>query len=287
MKYRGSKMLFLMLLGLALTAAGVPAAEEKGFVISTGEASLENTTPEDARREALNRARAAAIEEACGIRLQAETFVKDMKLMADFVHAVSYGNIVSEEILKWEVDTIQKSQRAPPALAYRVTLKARVIKEKGDPDPAYAVKARLNKTVYQSGDEMVITIAATKPSYITVLNFSADDRVILLFPNMIRRDNHIEANREYQIPTAQERDGVLKFRVSNLPGHSRDAEFIKVIATRTPVNLLDQLSLKGQFGIADTVSMAFTELARFIASVPIRDRAEDTVSYQIFSRGGR
>ncbi len=123
MKYRGSKMLFLMLLGLALTAAGVPAAERNGFVISTGEASLENTTPEDARREALNRARAAAIEEACGIRLQAETFVKDMKLMADFVHAVSYGNIVSEEILKWEVDTIQKSQRAPPALAYRVTLK--------------------------------------------------------------------------------------------------------------------------------------------------------------------
>jgi hypothetical protein len=283
MKHLETKI-FILLLGLVLFAAGAPAVQQEGFIISTGEASLENTTPEDARREALNRARTAAIEEACGVRLQAETFVKDMKLMSDFVHAVSYGHIVSEEVLKWDVETIQKSKNDLPSLAYRVTLKSKVVKEKSDPDPGYAVKVRLNKPAFAAGDEMVITVAATKPSYITVLNFSADDRVILLFPNGIRRDNYIEANREYQIPSAQERDGVMKFQVSNLPGHKKDVELIKVIATRTPINLLDQLSLKGQFGIADTVSMAFTELARFIAAVPVRDRAEDTVSYQILAK---
>ena len=47
--------------------------------------------------------------------------------------------------------------------------------------------------------------------------------------------------------------------------------------------LLDGLLIQGQNGVMDTVKFAVTEIARMISSIPVRDRAEATVSYQIVS----
>ena len=269
----------LLVVCFALESIGL----EKIVVTATGEAPLANCTPEEAQKDALQRARLSAVEKACGVKLQAESFVRDFDLLGDFIHAISYGHIISEEITSWKVEVEQKNPRTPPTLSCLVTIKASVLQEKGNPDPSYQAKVRLNKKVYQSGDEMIITVNVTKPSYITVLNFTSNDRVILLFPNQIRRDNRMDAGREYQIPSAADREGVLRLQVSTLPEHKKDTEFIKVIATSKPINLLQGLSLKGQYGVMDTVSLAVTELARLIAAIPVQDRAEDTAAYQIVS----
>ena len=259
------------------------AATESKLVTSTGEATLANITPEEAQKLALKRARLNAIEKVCVIKLQAETFVRNLEVEADFIHSVSYGHIVSEEILRWDVDVDQGSLIHPPAITYKVSIKTEVLKEKGEPDPFYQVNVRLNKKVFHSGDEMIIYVNTSKPSYLTVLNFAADGSVILLFPNQINRNNHIDAKKEFQIPSPADRDDVLKLQVSTLPGHKRDTELIKVIATREPIGLLDGLLIRGQYGVMDTVKFAVTEIARMISSIPVRDRAEATVSYQIVS----
>ena len=259
------------------------AATESKLVTSTGEATLANITPEEAQKLALKRARLNAIEKVCVIKLQAETFVRNLEVEADFIHSVSYGHIVSEEILRWDVDVDQESLIHPPAITYKVSIKTEVLKEKGEPDPFYQVNVRLNKKVFHSGDEMIIYVNTSKPSYLTVLNFAADGSVILLFPNQINRNNHIDAKKEFQIPSPADRDDVLKLQVSTLPGHKRDTELIKVIATREPIGLLDGLLIRGQYGVMDTVKFAVTEIARMISSIPVRDRAEATVSYQIVS----
>jgi hypothetical protein len=273
--------LFVVLVILTSAVQGWTA--EKVVVTATGEASLSNVTPEEAQKAALQKARLSAVETACGVKLQAESFVRDFDLRGDFIHAISYGHIISEEVTSWKVEVEQKNPRTPPTMTCLVTIKASILQEKGNPDSSYQAKVRLNKTVYQSGDEMIITVNVTKPSYITVLNFTADDRVILLFPNQIRRDNRMDAGREYQIPSAADREGVLRLQVSTLPGHKRDTEFIKVIATSKPVNLLEGISLKGQYGVMDTVSLAVTEIAKLISAIPVQDRAEDTSAYQIVS----
>ena len=262
---------------------GEVAAVESRPVTSTGEATLANITPEEAQELALKRARLNAIEKVCVIKLQAETFVRNLEVEADFIHSVSYGHIVSEEILRWDVDVDQESLIRPPTITYRVSIKTEVLKEKSEPDPFYQVNVRLNKMVFECGDEMIIYVNTSKPSYLTVLNFSADGSVILLFPNQIRRNSHIEAVKEFQIPSPADRDDVLKLQVSTLPGHKRDTELIKVIATREPIGLLDGLLIRGQYGVMDTVKFAVTEIARMISSIPVRDRAEATVSYQIVS----
>lgn len=273
------KVFFIFLLVFTFTE-GVSASNAK-VVTATGVAAIANLTSGEAQTLALKRARQNAIEKVCGVSVQAETLIHNNMLAADFIHAVSYGRIIDEEILSWNVDVNRESKKRPPQIAYRVTIKAQVKPEKGKPDPYYQVSVRLNNKVYLSGDEMVIRVKVTKPSYISVLNFAADGSVILLYPNRLRRNNFVKAFKQYQIPSKTDRNDVLKLQVSTLPGHKKDTEFIKVIATRQPINLLDSLLTQGQYGVMDTVNFAAVEIARLISAIPLKDRAEQTVFYEI------
>jgi len=271
------------ILFLLFTLSDEVSALDGKSVTATGVAAIANLTPEEAQNLALKRARQNAIEEVCGVSVQAETLIHNNMLAADFIHSVSYGRIISEEILRWDVDVAPESKRRPPSVAYRVSIKARVKPEKGKPDPYYQVNVKLNKKVYHSGDEMIIRVKATKPSYISVLNFAADGSVILLYPNRLRKNNYVKALKQYQIPSEADRNDVLKLQVSTLPGHRKDTEFIKVIATRQPIHLLDGLLPQGQYGVMNTVNLAAVEIARLISAIPLKDRAEHTVFYEIVS----
>jgi hypothetical protein len=280
-KYLTLKVSFIFFLLFTL-AGGVSASDGK-VVTSTGVAAIANLTSEEAQNQALKRARQNAIEEVCGVSVQAETLIQNNMLAADFIHSVSYGRIINEEILSWDVDVTREPKKRPPSVAYRVTIKARVKPEKGKPDPYYQVSVGLNKKVYHSGDEMIIRVKATKPSYISVLNFAADGSVILLYPNRLRKNNYIKALKQYQIPSETDRNDILKLQVYTLAGHRKDSEFIKVIATRQPIHLLDGLLTHGQYGVMDTVNLAAVEIARMVSAIPLKDRAEQTVFYEIVS----
>jgi hypothetical protein len=272
--------------GLALLSglgAGGALAAEVRTVTVEGMAVLANTTSEQAQKLALDRARQNAIETVCGVSVQSETYVQNNMLEGDFIHSVSYGHIIAEEILGWDTETTRTSSTQPPQVTYRVTLKATVRKETGRPDPYYQVNCRLNQKIYRSGEEMIITVKATQPSYISVLNIAADGSVVLLFPNRLRRDNYVKPLEEFQIPSQQDRRDVLKLQVATLPGHKKDTEYIKVIATRKPLHLLDGLAVQGQYGMLRNVRIAATEIARLISAIPPKDRAEHTVFYEVVS----
>ena len=266
---------------VATTKENAAPASTATTITTVGEVFLANITPEEAQSLAVKRARTSAIEQVCGVKIQTETMVKDFVMQADFIHQVAYGRIVGEKVVKWELEVDQPSPLKPPGLALRVTLEVQVMPEKGEPDPFYKVKVWLNKGVFQSGEEMVVSVNATKDSYLTVLNFSADDSVTLLYPNLLRRDNKIEAGRDYEIPAREDRGEIMKFQVATLPDHKQDTEAIKVICTRGPLNLLSEVKARGNYGVMDSTKFAMTEIARLLAAIPPRERAEDTAIYQI------
>ncbi len=269
---------------IVIITAGSLNAKVSQPLVTTGEAFIVNITPEEAQKLALKRARVEAIEKVCGIRVQAETLVRNYSVENEIIHSISYGHIVSEEVLNWKADIIQQSPKRPPDFSYLVKIKTTVEQIKDDPDPFYKVKLKLNKTVFKSGDEMIISVQVTKPSYISVLNVCADDSVVLLFPNQIRKDCLVKAGKTYQIPSKADRDDVLKLQVATLPGHKKDTEYIKVLATREPMYLLESLNMQGNYGVSDSVKFASAEIARMVSSIPVKDRAVATVSYQVVSR---
>jgi len=274
------KLTLLSFVILALLTVGTNSRAAGKVVTVTGEAELANLTPDEARTLAMKRARHNAIEETCGIQVQAETLVQNFVLQGDFTHAVTYGKIVDEKILKWEAEVKQKSPIDLPVVTFKVTMRAEVIEEKGKPDPFFNVHLSLNKPAFENGDELIMKVKSSKDGYLNILNFAADGSVVILFPNAFRRNNKIEAGKEYMIPAASDRE-VIKFQVSTLPGHRKDTEYIKAICTREPIDILQEIRPSGTFSVMENTTFALTEVARVLSSIPLKYRAEDTAIYQI------
>ncbi len=137
--------------------------------------------------------------------------------------------------------------------------------------------------VTTSGEEMVINRNTTKESNITVLNFAADGTVTRLYQNKLGRDNREEPRRDYQITTPEDRGDLMIFQVGTLPGHKKDTACIRVYSTRRSINLLAEVKSHGNYEVMDPTEFAFTKIARLLASIPPRQRAEDTAVYQIYN----
>ena len=138
---------------LCLFCGTMPAgADEGAWVACTGRAALHHITPEEAEAKALEEARRDAVEQVCGVRLQAETLVRNARLASDFIHSISFGHVVEERNVRWKTEETQVVPNEPPSMSYVVTMEARVVQEQGEPDPAFRVSVTLNRTTFEAGD---------------------------------------------------------------------------------------------------------------------------------------
>jgi len=257
------------------------------WTLCSGDAAIENITNEEAQVIAKRRARLDAIEKVCGVSLHAETLVKDFIAAGDFIHALSYGRVVEEKDIQWKLESQQspKPGVAPTAVLH-VDMMAMVLPDSGKPDPSFKVNLKMNRTTYQSGDEVILTVKSTKDCFLTVLNLGADDTVRVLFPNKWQENSFVSANKNIEIPDKiyrESRVNRVSIHVTNLPGHKKDSEIIKVIATKQNMNILDETDCGSGFGLIGTPKMAMTKLARWLSEIPISDRAEYTSMYTVQS----
>jgi hypothetical protein len=280
MKTQGKIFIFVFIVLSNLTG------QDSGrWVQCSGEAAIQNITNEEAQVIAKRQARLDAIEKACGVSMHAETLVKDFVAAGDFVHAMSYGRVVEEKDVQWKTETLPAQKPgSPPSLVLRVEMTAKVVQEVGNPDPSFKVDLKLNRTSFESGEEVVLKVKATKECYVTVLNLGADDTVRVLFPNKWQSDAPLKANSTLEIPDSSLREtGSFHIRVANLPGHKRDCEMVKVIVTRRKLDLSRYTETQSGFGLMGTPKMAMTELAKWLSEIPISERAEAAVSYVVES----
>jgi len=246
-----------------------------------GTAAMSNLTVEEARIQAIRNARDVAVEDQCGVNLQSETMVRDYMLSADFIHSISYGHIINEKIISEGVETLQKAPDTPPSLTYVIRMQVQVQCETGKSDPSFQVNVSINKPVFTSGEEMILTIKATKDCYITVLDFTAEDMVYILLPSQYWRSNFLRADSTLELPCAKERSLGINFEVTTPPGRNRSGEAIKVIATKQPIVFLTGLETDQGYSVMRTPQLAITELAKWLATVPLSDRAEAQAIFEV------
>lgn len=261
----------LFLIALLSTGAATVNASECRWVDTEGAATIENLTPEEAQRLALSRARLAAIEKVAPIKIAGSTLVSDSAVVADFIQSLSSGYVLEEKVGAWTTETIPSKQAdQPPVLAYVVKVKSCVAKSDAG-DPFFRVKAGLNRTVFQSGEEAVITAACTKDCYLTIVNLMADGKIRVLLPNKIDKAVFIKSGEEYKFP----RTG-LSLVMETLPGHKKDTEAFVVIATREK---FDALTLSK--GAADIKQKDFYKA---VLAIPPSSLAEEILLYEVRER---
>ena len=267
-------------------------ASDCNWVESTGEAVVENITPDEARQLAINRARISAIESKTGVRVHGSTMVKNYQLLADMVHTLSQGYIIEEKLIKWEQGSVpliplNKGGEGVvlPLTTYKVFISA-CVAGVGEKDPYFKIDAKLNKPVFIEGDEAIITVKTSRDAYLHIFNLTADYRISPIAPSTTLPIIPIKANKEFKFPP--EGFGLL---MSVIKDKKRSSECFIIVATKEPFDFIGFAKTSsspplegGDKGVVRAESMTVPEFYRNIIKIPSNAKAEEMLVYEVVAK---
>lgn len=268
---------FLPVLVLVLALAGPAQAGKGGKTVkgisSEGSCAVVGMSAEACQLLALRRARSAAIEQAAGVRVSSATVITNMRMSVDFIKTYAQGYIVDESVQWLPLGSFQRDDKSAPIPEYRVRIKADVYIPGLKVEPI-GLSASLNHNNFRAGEAATIKIMVGRDSRLAIFNITADDKVVMLFPNRYASNNLIKGGSEFVFPG---KGAGITLTLSTLPGHERDAEAVFVAAfdpeAGAKLNALfkpfEQMSLSGFFSKYSQIS----------------DYAEDTVlAYEVIGQ---
>ncbi len=275
---------------LVLLFGGELFAQQGQWIETEGMASMAYLSQAQARQEALNRARAEAVRLVAGVLVQSEEIsfkvesIGEARAFRDFFSSmnrtISFGQVVEEKVL-WEgTVNFQVQEGRPPEVYYKVKLKARVQLEEGEPDPEFVIDAKLNKMVFAENEIMTLDIRSSRDCYVYIFNLMANDSLIMLYPNLYFQNNFLPANTNLHLMPPG-----YSFQVSLLPGYTRAHEFIYIVATKKQYPFAPSWrTSSGIFRTSSTKRFASLELPRWLANIPLDQRTDKVLSYEVIKR---
>ena len=241
---------------------------------------IENITPEEAQKRAIEKACKRAIEYHSGVivrgrKINIEAASQNEILIDNFIsitEQITRGIITNTEVKSDSI--IVKNGN----IYKKVEMIIYIGDQTGKRDPTFMINAKLNREYYKEGEEIQLRIKSTKDCYITVINICSNDSVYVLLPNRYNENNFLMNNKEIKIPGEEEKHIGLKYTVSLLPDKEEDIELIKIIATKKDFSfpLIDKPSAYG------TYKMALMELQKWLLKIPLSEIAEEDLQYYIY-----
>jgi len=232
-----------------LPASGEPSAKHivRG-VMADGACAIYGMSAEQSQLLALQKARAAAIEQAAGISVVSSTLVRDGMLAVDLIRTFSRGFIVREKVEWLPIAQYQDSPNRPPIPEYRVRIQADVAIPERLARPL-GLSAKLNNKVFRKGEKARIEIETEREARIAIFNLTAEDRVVMLFPHPNEKENVSAAGKPLLFPPTGSQ---LQVIMQTLPGHKRDAEAFFVVA----VGRDDNIDFSSRFNVLNPLSLS-------------------------------
>jgi hypothetical protein len=272
----------LVLCALVGSAAvrGILRASETRTVEVTAEVHGVGRTPEEARREALLRARDKAVAEVAGIRIAAQQLrlksehadaVRDA--FSYLVHTSTHGRIVREEVS-------YRTALLDDIPVYRATLRAEVVLEEGARDPGFALElmTRPESHTYRADEPITLQLIATRNCYVTVLDIDPDGEIGLLFPNEYDGDNFLAAEQVLILPRAS---SGFEIRASRDGERRGGYEQILAVATLDRVPFLLEDDVEDEIVPDIEREDAVTALNRWLLRIPVNRRTEALWAYEV------
>jgi hypothetical protein len=243
-------------------------------VQAEGSCAVVGMTAEQCQLLALQRARAAAIEQAAGVAVTSSGLVTSSALAGDFIKVYSLGYIVKEKAEWLPLTQYQRDSSMAPIPGYRVRILVDVYRPAKKIEPI-GLRVSLNQSHFKGGERAEVTIRSERKAQVGIFNITADDRVTRVFPNTHDRENIVVGGDVLRYPSGGSRTELV---METLAGHQRDTEAFLVIAVAEehPCSLL-RLFPEGP-----------QELKVFFARyTEIADYAEDTMlTYEVTAAKG-
>ena len=195
--------------------------------------------------------------------------------------ASARGLVVDEQVLEEGMREIGHESGAK-ALLYATKLKAKVKRIHAEHKEHFKVQASLNKTVFQSKDEMEIRAKSSRDAYLYIFNVGQDNSVTVLYPNRFAQDHSISAGKELVFPDDKLRSIGVVLRVVPPAGAVKATERIKLIAATQKIDLGKDRFKEGVFQVYDGKDTGLiTDLLKTLSTLDDSEWAESTIAYQV------
>ncbi|MFC1747045.1 DUF4384 domain-containing protein, partial [Candidatus Neomarinimicrobiota bacterium] len=263
------------------------------FIVDTSLVFPSSMAPLEARRQVLQVARAAGLEQAMPPEVSFTSLLSDVMdetagvvyekaTWSTFALTSLSGYIVDERVLSTALQPLTGD-----AYRYRMVVEARVEPVKGERDPALRLELDVAERLLTTGDELIIAARSSVDGYLYIFNFLSDQSVMFLFPNSILTGNAIAAGERIEIPSQEERSRGIRYRVAANPEMPTTHETIYAVFSRQPIADIAGLTdvQEGQ-KIFTAGEESFTRFQRWLAEIPLGQRVEKAVQIHIINEEG-
>lgn len=207
------------------------------WVAATGSVRFgDQDTKHQAFAQAIADARRKAMDTLLGVRIDHSfmDFQSENSLRGEFVltekllRVTQLGRAIKEKVLR--VGPVDD----PGCVACRIEAQIQtcLVPEKERRDRDFQVHVRINRSSYQNGDEVLITITSTRDSYLYIYNVDMDFRAALIAPNKYVPSVRVKAGETWVYPSDDLRSKGIRATAHLLPGSSVSAETIRVVASK-------------------------------------------------------
>ena len=195
-------------------------------------------SPTLVRARALDEARVAAVSRVLGTKMAgsgrffgtALAGLESQRVKENLPDLMSDALIVEEKIVK----------EGPVAGGgYEVQLKTKIVRRGVRADPGYRVKLNLSKTSLIEGDEVIVSAAPTRDSYLYMFSVGADGEVTVLMPNQFADVPFVKAGEAFTFPSPEVLAKRIKIKAMLPKGAKESVESVKVIALKHKIELVE------------------------------------------------
>ena len=269
------------LLAGTLGLAAIAVRAETRMVEVTASVAGTGRTPEQARREALQRAREEALVRTAGVRVAAQ----QLRLRAEetdgnvrdgfssLVETSTEGRIVDESIT-------YRTRLENDVPVYEATIVAVVELEDEARDPGFTLHLATEPSsrTLRDGEDLVLEVTASRRCYLTLIQIGSDGTPGLLVPNRFVPNLMLEPTRTIRIPA---KSSEFRIRAKLLVGRERDRERILAVATLDPVTFTLDMETGNELSMDTGAERSFTALNRWLLRIPVARRVEALWDYEI------
>lgn len=265
----------------SLCSAPVAAQDETRVVTVSVTVPGTGRTPEQARREALQRARDEAVVRAAGVRVAAQQLrlrsegadgtVRDG--FSSLVETSTEGRIVEEQVT-------YRTRLENETPIYEATLVASVALAEGARDPGFTIELSTDPVTrtFRDGEPLVLRATASRRCFLTLIQIGEDGGLELLLPNRFMAETGIDAGQAIRIPA---KSAGFQIRARLPEGRERERERILAVATLDPATFTLDAEASDELSSEDPAAKGFTALNRWLLRIPIARRAETLWDYEI------
>ncbi len=271
---------FLLFPVLMIFACSADAQTTSAGRWYSGTGSAAGKDMEKIRSEALNRARADALQKAgievnsATLSLKSEDNAKLIDFFSEFAESNARGLILDEKGVHFDRPVPLDSTYT----IYRitVTVQALVTAPQGSPDPAFEVTLKSDRETYMEYEPVSLKIRATEPGYLTILDIHGDS-LNVLYPNGIDRDNYIRANSEFDFPPGQ----AYSMELETANGASSSADILIAVVTKDDVPFPNITAMGLEGSRLKVAEKSLTTYAKWLYRIPLDRRAADSKAVEV------